>query len=278
MRALARILLAAALLGGCGTAFSPSPPRIIVPTPVGPPASVTGAITVFAGISLRDALTAAKAAYEAANPGVSITLSFDAPDALRARIEQGAPADLFASSDIAGAQAVVTDQLAAGPATPIANSDIVLVVAKGDPANINSPADLARQGVKVAVAGEGDPITAYANQVLARLATLPGYPADYAAAVSANTISRESDVRAVLAKVAQGAADAGFVYSTDVAGSTAVQIIAIPVPARVTAHYAAVPIARTANLPATTEFLRWLTGRDGQVVLARFGFRPPGKE
>ena len=83
-----------------------------------------------------------------------------------------------------------------------ATNSLVIVVPTGNPAGIAGPADLARSGVRVVAAGPDVPITKYASQLIAKLAALPGYPADFAAAVAANTVSEEDNVKNVLAKIA----------------------------------------------------------------------------
>ena len=105
--------------------------------------------------------------------------------------------------------------LAAGEPIPFAGNRLALVVPAGNPAGITSPFDLARPGVRLVGAGTTVPITKYAAQMVGMLAGLPGAPHDFAAAVEANVVSREDNVRAVLAKVELGEGDAAIVYATD---------------------------------------------------------------
>ena len=232
-------------------------------------------LTVFAAASLRDALGAAVAAYETASPGVAFALSFDASSALRAQVEQGAPVDVFASADTQNPEALVRAGLA-GPPVPFAGNGLAIVVPAANPARIASPADLARPGVRIVNAGPEVPITAYAAALLANLARLPGYPPGYVAAVAANVVSREDNVRVVLAKVQLGEADAGIVYATDAASAgAAVTTIPIPVAAAVVATYAAVVPTAAPHPAAAAAFVDWLAGPAGRGILARFGFTAP---
>ena len=73
-------------------------------------------LEVYAAASLKAALAQTKTAYEAANPGVTLTVSTDASSALETKIEQGAPADVFLSADTTNPQKLVDKGLAAGPA------------------------------------------------------------------------------------------------------------------------------------------------------------------
>jgi molybdate transport system substrate-binding protein len=229
-------------------------------------------LTIFAAASLRDALTAAGEAYAVDAPGVSVTFAFDSSTALRTQIEQGAPADAFASADTANPQALVDRGLAPGPVTPFARNRLTIVVPMDNPAAIHDPRDLAKTGMRIVGAGEAVPISRYVEVCLAKLGALPGYPAGYAASVAGNIVSREDNVRAALTKVELGEADAAFVYVTDAATSQRVEEVAIPAKANVEATYGAVAISASLHRAEAAAFVGWLAGPRGAAVLARFGF------
>lgn len=236
----------------------------------------TTTLTVLAAASLRDAFRAAGTAYTSTHPGVEVTFSFDASSALRAQVEQGAPADVFASADTSNPEQLVKSGRTIGAAVPFAGNRLALIVPAANPARIAAPADLARPGVAVITASPNVPIAAYALQVIANLAAEPGAPAGFAAAVERNVASREDNVAAVVAKVVLGEADAAFVYVTDArAAGAAIRVIDVPDRDNVAATYAAV-VARQARDPvAAAAFIAWLAGAEGRAILARFGFGPP---
>ena len=124
-------------------------------------------------------------------------------------------------------------------------------------------------------AGEAVPITRYAEEAIDNLAALPGYPPAYAEAVAANIVSREDNVRAALAKVELGEADAAIVYATDIRASTAARAVEIPPEANVVATYGAVVIKASSRSDAAAAFVAWLAGPEGVAILGRFGFLPP---
>lgn len=231
-------------------------------------------VTVYAAASLRDAFEALTGPWEAAHPGSTLILSFGASSTLRAQIEQGAPADVLASADIRNAQLLVDQCLAPGPIIPFAGNALVVVVPSGNPAGIETPADLARPGVRYVTAGPEAPITRYATQAIDNLASLPGYPSDFVVAVTANIVSEEDNVRAVLAKIELGEGDAAIVYATDTAASDLIETVAIPDAANVPATYAAVANVDAPHPGLASEFLSFLTGPDAKTVLAEFGFGP----
>jgi molybdate transport system substrate-binding protein len=231
-------------------------------------------VTVYAAASLRGAFEALAGPWEARHPGSTLVLSFDASSTLRTQIEQGAPADVLASADTRNAQLLVDAWLAPGPITPFAGNDLVVVVPTDDPAAIETPADLARPGIRYVTAGPEVPITRYATEAIENLGALPDYPAGYAAAVTANIVSEEDNVRAVLAKIELGEGDAAIVYATDAAASELVETIPIPDEANVPATYAAVASIDAPNPALAPEFLSFLTGPEAQAILADFGFEP----
>jgi molybdate transport system substrate-binding protein len=249
-------LATALALGGCA---SPDPSGV--------------EIVVAGAASLQDALNAAATSYEHSHPAVGVRFGFDASSALRAQIEQGAPVDAFASADITNPQQLVDHGLAEGPVKVIARNQLVIVVPHSSSPVVATPADLARPGVKVIAAGADVPISKYAAQLVANVARLPAYPPDYATRVGANTVSKEDNVRAIVAKVALGEGDAGIVYATDAMAAN-VGIVQIPAGSNVIATYGAVTIKASGHPAEARAFLDWLAGPDGQAVLGRFGFLP----
>jgi molybdate transport system substrate-binding protein len=261
--------LLAVVLAGCSSSSGGAPSNAA--------AAGGGAATdleVYAAASLKKALEQVETAYEAANPGTTLTVSTDASSALETKIEQGAPADVFLSADTTNPQKLVDGGFASGDLTSFAGNTLTVIVPTDNPAGIHSPADLAKEGVRIVAAGDTVPITKYATQLVDNLATQAGYPPDFAKAYAANVVSKEDNVSAVVTKVALGEGDAGIVYVTDAKGSDDVAQVALPAAANVPARYAGVVVASSPDQEAAAAFLEWLAGPDGQAVLATLGFLP----
>ena len=239
------------------------------------PSAEPAELTIFLAASLTGVLEEAKTAYEAANPGTTLTLSPDSSSALATQIQEGAPADVFLSADTTNPEKLVDGGLASGDAVVFAGNELIIIVPSGNPGGLTTPADLARSGLKVIAAGDEVPITKYATQLVANLATQPGYPADFEAAYAANVVSKEDNVKAVVAKIELGEGDAGIVYVTDAKASTKVGTIEVPDDANVPASYAGVVVKASPNQDAAQAFLDWFVGPDGQAILSDFGFLPP---
>ena len=237
--------------------------------------SSSAEVTVYAAASLKRVLDDVRTAYEASTPGVTLVVSTDSSAALRTQIEQGAPVDVFLAADTKQPQALVDAGLSTGPATPFAGNRLTIIVPTSNRAGILSPADLARPGVRIIAAGDEVPITSYATESVGKLGALNGYPDAFAASYAANIVSREDNVKAVVAKIELGEGDAGIVYLTDAAASTGVVAVAIPDAANVVATYAGLVVKASDRIDRAQDFLDWLTGTDGQGILTRHGFTPP---
>jgi molybdate transport system substrate-binding protein len=277
--ALAFGLVVAACSNGGST---PSPSAPAKPS-VAPPSTATSdapsaepaSLTIFAAASLKNVLADAETAYEAANPGTDLTISTDSSAALETQIEQGAPADLFLSADTTNPQKLVDARLAAGNPVSFAGNKLTVIVPIDNPAGIQSPADLAKDGIRVIAAGNEVPITKYATQLVEKLAAESGDAAAFQAAYAANVASKEDNVGQIVSKIELGEGDAAIVYVTDAAASDEVTPIEIPDALNVPATYAGVVVGASRNHETAAAFLGWLTGPDGQTVLSSFGFQPP---
>jgi molybdate transport system substrate-binding protein len=267
---LALALAACDAVGPPGETSTPVPPSGTPAVPIEPVE-----LTVFAAASLREAVEQAATAFELSQPDVTVVVSFDSSAALATQIEQGAPADVFLSADSQNPQRLIDAGLAAGDPIAFAANQLAIAVPLDNPAGIESPSDLAGDGVRIVAAGDEVPITRYAAQLISNLASEPGYPAAFAARYAANVVSKEDNVRAVLAKVELGEADAAIVYTTDAAASSDVETVAVPPHANVQATYAGIVLAGTDDAPTAQGYLEWLAGQHGQAIFAGLGFLPP---
>ncbi len=232
-------------------------------------------LTVYGAASLKGALESVRTAYSVAEPGVTLTIATDASSTLRTQIEQGAPADVFLSADESNPAALVDAGLTDGAAVDFAGNSLVVIVPTGNPASITTASDLARPGVKVIAAGDDVPIARYAAQVVANIAAVPSAPVGFATSYEANVVSREQNVKAVVAKIELGEGDAAIVYATDARASSKVETIALPAGVDVRATYAGVVVRSSDDVAAAHAFLDWLAGPAGAAVLADFGFVAP---
>jgi len=140
-------------------------------------------------------------------------------------------------------------------------------VPKANPAGIKSVYDLAKPGIKLDVAGQGVPVGSYTLQILKNM--------NLTASVTKNVVSQETDVREVLAKVALGEADAGFVYSTDAKTvSGRVTVVKVPAWAQPKVQYGMCVVTGSGNKADSRAFIAKVVGKPGQAKLVAAGFLP----
>ena len=252
-RAVAPLTVAAALCTSCGNS-APASTR---------PSAVSGSITVFAASSLTAAYSAIGKDFEKAHPGSTIKFSFGGSSTLVAQIQQGAIGDIFASADQPNMLKAVDAGLLAGSPLIFAHNRLEIVVAAGNPKRIAGLSDLGHSGLIVVLCAPAVPCGRYAAQALQK------------AGVTVKPASQETDVRAVVSKVALGEADAGIVYVTDVkAAGAGVQGVEIPLSLNVVADYPVAILKDSQNVPLAKAFVSYLLGA-GQPTLARYGFTGP---
>jgi molybdate transport system substrate-binding protein len=226
------------------------------------PSPLGGTISVFAAASLTDSFKSLGTAFQQANPGVTIHFNFAGTPTLVTQIEQGAPADVFASADTANMDKLTSAGFTTGTSQVFAHNQLEIVVAPGNPKGINGLADLARAGVIYITEGPTVPAGKYALQALAT------------AGVKATPKSLETDVKSVVSKIELGEADAGIVYTTDVqAAGSKVQGVPIPAADNVIATYPIVVVKGSTNAAADNAFIAYALSSQGQASLASFGFQ-----
>lgn len=230
------------------------------------------AVTVFAAASLTDAFRAMQPEFERENRGFSVRFNFGASSQLRTQIQQGAPADVFASADHAQMQPLVSAGLVSQPRV-FARNRLTIAVPMANPGKLRTAADLTRPGLRLVTTAEAVPVGRYTQQVLRNLSRFPGYGPDFAARVNRQVVSREANVRSVLAKVELGEADAALVYETDARSSRRVRRIPIPDQANVVAEYPLAVVRGSRSASDAENWARFVLSPKGQAVLRRHGFR-----
>jgi molybdate transport system substrate-binding protein len=224
-------------------------------------AAPTAQITVYAAASLTDVFPKIDGAPR---------YSFAGSNTLSAQIQQGAPADVFASANMTLPNQLFAKGLCSKPVVFTRNV-LVIVVPSSNPAGIRSVYDLTRPGIKLVVAGSGVPVGGYTLQVLRNM--------NLSAAVLKNVVSQETDVREVLAKVALGEADAGFVYSTDAKTvSGKVKVVKVPAWAQPKVQYGICVVSSSGSRPDAQAFVNRILAKSGQAKLIAAGFLPRVKK
>ena len=213
-------------------------------------------VTVFAAVSLTEPFTMAAGSV----PHVRPRFSFAGSQQLVTQLVQGARADVVATADEASMQRLVDARLVDRPST-MASTTLVIAVAPGNPKALDGLADLARPGLAVVLADPSVPAGSYARRVLD------------AAGVQVRPRSLELDVRATLAKVESGDADAALVYATDLRSRRATAV-AFPEAADPAAAvtYKIAPLSATRRRASAEAFVAAATAGPIRDALLAAGF------
>lgn len=241
---------------------------------VAAPATGDDKLVVYAASSLRETFTAIAQEFKKSHPRTEVSFNFAGSQELRTQIEHGAPADVFASADLRHMDELLRAGRVTDPAL-FARNEPVIVVAKEKVSTIRSLTDLPSAG-KIVIGVPEVPIGAYSLQILDR--ATPKLGADLRARVEARVVSRELNVKQVLAKVILGEADAGIVYRTDAAtAGDRVGIALIPRDINVIAEYPIAVLTEAQHPTPAEAWVKLVLSPAGQEVLRKSGFVPgPG--
>lgn len=262
------VLLAVALqaLAACGSGDTAASDATTASTTAStkPASALQGDLTVFAAASLTAAFDEIGAAFTTENPDVEVTFNYAGSSDLVTQINEGAPADVFASADEATMTKLIDAGSNRGQPEVFARNTPQIVVGQGNPKAIATLADLAQPDTIVVLCAPEVPCGKYAATILAN------------AKVAVTPKSQEQNVKAVVSKVTAGEADAGIVYATDVlAAGDKAEGVDIPADVNVIAEYPIVVTKESANPEAAVAFLEFVASERGQKILGSYGFLQP---
>jgi molybdate transport system substrate-binding protein len=261
--ALAVSGLVMAGLAGCGGSFSGTG---------GGGESET--LTVLAASSLTDAFGELAKTFEKRKPGVEVRQSFESSSTLLTQIQQGAPADVFASAAEDEMDTAVNDGLVAVEPEVFVKNREVIMVPKDNPANIRTLQDVAKPGVRLVLAQEDVPAADYAVEILGKASNT--YGGSFKQDVLSNIVSREADVRASVNRVVVADATATFGYASDYTPDIRdrVQLIEIPKDLNIVATYPIAALKDAKSPQLARQWVELVLSEEGQRVFKKWGFEP----
>ncbi|MCZ7554218.1 MAG: molybdate ABC transporter substrate-binding protein [Anaerolineae bacterium UTCFX2] len=286
-----RILIAAILLTSCvsqpavtqvnaqptnETASAPLPTETSTEAPTSKSLTPTD-LTVFAAASLTAAFGEIGTRFEAAHSGVTVVFNFAGSQQLAQQIKEGARADVFASANQIQMEALIAAGEVAGGAQQIfAMNRLVVIYPNDTPGRVMELKDLAKPGLKLVLAAKEVPVGQYSLDFLDKASAEPAFDTTFKAEALNNVVSYEDTVKAVLAKVALGEADAGIVYVSDISGADAgkVKWIDIPDALNVIAVYPIAPVVESQQPELAQAFISLVLSQAGQDILAKYNFIP----
>ncbi|HVK24436.1 MAG TPA: molybdate ABC transporter substrate-binding protein [Actinokineospora sp.] len=232
--------------------------------PTSAASTVSGTVTVFAAASLTETFTKLGKEFEAANPGVKVTFNFGASSALAQQLNQGAPADVFASASPTNMKQVTDSGTVTAAPTTFVRNKLQIAVPKGNPGKVAGLADFAKDELKIALCAEQVPCGAAAKKAFD------------AAKLTPKPDTLEQDVKAVLTKVRLGEVDAALVYRTDVkAAGDKVDGITFAEADKAVNDYPIAPVAKAPNAVAAKAFVDFVLSAKGRAAFSEAGFDSP---
>lgn len=298
---LAVLIVLALVLGGCSPAATPTAqpaqPAVVateapteLPVPTVPSALTTVAtaetsaptagnttLTVMAAASLTESFTELETKFEADHPGVKVAFNFAGSQQLADQINNGAPADVFASASKKYMDNMVTaGKVDAESVSPFARNRLVVIYPTENPGGIKELKDLAKPGLKIVLAAKEVPVGQYALTFLDNAVKDGSYGASYKDDMLKNVVSYEDNVKSVLSKVSLNEADAGIVYVSDITPEAATKVTQLAIPDSINsiASYPIAVIKDSASPDLAKAFVDLVLSADGQAVLASYGFMP----
>ncbi len=256
---------------------APAPAAVSATEAPAQPAPAGKTLTVLAAASLTESFTELGKTFEAQHPEVKVAFSFAGSQQLAQQLDQGAPADVFASASKKYMDAAVTsNRVGKDVAKPFVYNRLVVIYPKDNPAGLKELKDLAKPGLKLDFAAKEVPVGQYSLDFLDKAVKDPAFGGMFKDDVLKNVVSYEENVKAVLTKVTLAEADAGIVYLSDISQEAAGKVgkLDIPVALNVIATYPIAPIQDSQNPELAQAFVDLVLSPDGQKVLEKYNFIP----
>lgn len=304
------LLLATAFIAGC-TSTSPVPATpVATAAPQSTPAALETAaptlvVTTIVPVATKEAVTTKGTpapvytysegnvvAYTAASlsgvsprlaegfakmyPGHKVVFNLAGTQALKTQVQNGAYCDVFISASNAYTNELTKgNYFVSGTVKPLTSNYVIVILPRDNPAKISSLSDLAKPGIKIAVADKSVPVGTATTSVIGNLAKSTEYGKAWNSSMNSNIVTYETSEPAVASKVELGEVDAGFVYeSTYIAGQDKYVAISIPKAVNYLQTYTIGVMSQSTSKGAAADFENFMLSANGQQILKDYGFRP----
>jgi molybdate transport system substrate-binding protein len=234
-----------------------------------------GSVVAYTAASLKGVSPKLAEGFAAMYPGHTVVFNLDGTQALKTQVQNGAYSDVFISASNA-----YTNELKKGgyfddaTVRTLTTNYVIVILPANNPANIQTLADLAKPGVKIARAAKTVPVGTATDAALVNLARST-YGSAWNDTVYTNTVTFETSEPNVATKVALGEVDAGFVYeSTAIAAKTGTYTsITIPKKDNYLQTYTIGVLKGSTSRGPASDFETFMLSASGQQILKDYGFR-----
>jgi len=260
------------------TATTAVPTKVVTTATPAPTYTATqGNLVAYTAASLSGASPSIGSAFTAAYPGHKVVFNLDGTQALKTQVEAGAYADVFISASNAYTNTLKSENYFVNDSVKTLTTNYVIVILPAsNPANIKSLSDLAKPGVKIAMAASTVPVGTATAAVINNSANST-YGQTWKTAVNKNVVTYETSEPSVATKVSLGEVDAGFVYQSTAtaAAKGTYQSITIPKKDNYLQTYTIGILKGSSNKAVAAEFEQFMLSSAGQQILAQYGFTSP---
>lgn len=294
------LLLVSALFAGCTQSTNSTPvttaattaPVTVAATPVAtavPTTVVTtatpapvytatqGNLVAYTAASLSGVSKTLGSSFTNAYPGHSVAFNLDGTQALKTQVENGAYADVFISASNSYTNTLKSENYFVNDSVKTLTTNyVIVIVPASNPGNIQSLADLAKPGKKIAMAAGTVPVGTATMAVINNSAKST-YGQAWKDSVISNVVTYETSEPAVATKVSLGEVDAGFVYQSTAtaAASGTYKTVTIGKADNYLQTYTIAIMKESTNKAVAAEFEQFMLSSAGQQILAQYGFTSP---
>ena len=233
-------------------------------------------VVAYTAASLKGVSPKLAEGFTAAYPGHKVVFNLDGTQALKTQVQNGAYADVFISASNSYTNELTKGgYFVDGSVKPLTSNYVIVILPVKNPANIQSLADLAKPGVKIAMEDKTVPAGTATIACLANLAKST-YSQEWNASVFKNVVTYETSEPGVATKVTLGEVDAGFVYESTYTAAPKDTYLAITIPKKdnYLQTYTIGVLKGSTSKGAATEFETFMLSSQGQQILTDYGFRP----
>jgi len=235
-----------------------------------------GNVVAYTAASLSGVSPKLAEGFETMYPGHKVVFNLAGTQALKTQVQNGAYCDVFISASNAYTNELTKGgYFVSGTVKPLTSNYVIVLLPKDNPAGITSLSDLAKPGVKIAVADKSVPVGTATTSVIANLAKSASYGKEWNSSVYGNIVTYETSEPSVASKVELGEVDAGFVYeSTYIAGKNKYVAISVPKAVNYLQTYTIAVMKDSTSKGAASDFETFMLSENGQQILQDYGFRP----
>ncbi|MFA6332062.1 MAG: molybdate ABC transporter substrate-binding protein [Methanoregula sp.] len=234
-----------------------------------------GNVVAYTAASLSGVSPKLAADFEKMYPGHKVVFNLAGTQALKTQVVNGAYADVFISASNAYTTELTNGgYFVTGTVKPLTSNYVIVILPANNPANIKSLSDLAKPGVKIAMADKSVPVGSATTSAMGKMAKSTEFSKDWNTSVYSNVVTYETSEPAVASKVELGEVDAGFVYeSTAIAGGDKYQSVSIPKTYNYLQTYTIGVMKQSTSKGAAADFENFMLSSVGQQDLKDYGFR-----